>query len=271
MAKNKAKGGAQQKGRILSDHQRVGKKFIPPMQQLGPWKDANWVGSILPEFLWLGLLNAHHGKRDGAALALSLARAATDVTGPNPSGSIPQGPMPKFAKPPVRWFATTDSYTSLNEEQQSEVVRYLEASGQLEDIAEALNPLIAFYPDCPLRFLYKGIIPVENKDRLEWFKTVLAELFDKYDTPATFVLANAIYIAFVTNKLKVMKGSMLSKFPAVEDFPRTEESRHVAASIRASVNVLWGNEKPSDWPGYFWNRGLAIETCDYERIYEAYE
>jgi hypothetical protein len=86
------------------------------------------------------------------------------------------------------------------------------------------------------------------------------------------MLSTAIYIAFCTNKIKVFEGLALAKFPAVEQFPDTEESRVVAASIRSAVNGMWGaDEKSQDWPDYFWNRGLELEACDYQRIYETYE
>jgi hypothetical protein len=59
--------------RILSDHRKVGKKFIPPMLDIGVFKDANWKEFILPELLWIALLNEKHGLRDGAELCLDVA------------------------------------------------------------------------------------------------------------------------------------------------------------------------------------------------------
>jgi hypothetical protein len=267
MAKNEKKGGDKQRSRVLSDHQQVGKRFIPPMQQLGPWKDANWIGSILPELLWIGLLNDHHGLKRGAELSLSLARAAAQASGVDPKEF-----NKKFGKAPKHWFALTSAYNSLNQEQQLEVVKCLRPSSKLDQLRKALAPLDEFYPKFPLRFLFEDMALNEKAKDLERLKTLLQALFDKYEKPATFVLANAIYIAFCTNRMKVFEVLALSRFPAIEHFPETEDSRVVAAAVRSAVNGMWGFEEQShDWSDYFWNRGLELEACDYKRIYETYE
>jgi len=243
---------------VLSDHQKVGRKFVPPLMQLGPFKDANWIGSILPELLWLGLLNDHFGIKKGAALALSLARAAEQ------------------ARKPERkmWFALTSAYLELNDDQKKQVVMSLKLSLEWELLIEALSPLASLYPRFPLGFLFEGaFLSIKNdKAELEKFKTMLSKLFDKYDKPATFVEATAVYIALITEKLFVFEGLTLARFPEVEKFPDTDDSKLVAASIRSTVNGLWGSEAgDSYWPGYFWNRGLELEPCDYQGIYAKYE
>ena len=72
--------------------------------------------------------------------------------------------------------------------------------------------------------------------------------------------ANAIYVAFVTDKLKVQRGTALANFPAVEKYPETDESRLVASSIRATINGFFGEMflgKSTPWARYFWNRGIG--------------
>lgn len=275
MAKKNQKGGGKKKGRVLSDHQQVGKRFVPPMQQIGPWKDANWVGVILPELFWIGLLNDYHGWVRGAELSLFLARAATRATGIDPKEF-----RKKFGKGPKQMFATTTAYLSLTDEQRRQVIEDVKKAHQWEPMINALAPLNSYYPNCPLNFLFEGQAHEKDEDDLEHFKTVLSELFDRYEEPATFLMANAMYIAFCTNKMRVIvsddrsskEDSALANLPAIKDFPNTEESRLVAASIRASIGVLVTGETESrEWPDYFWNRGLELEACDYRRIYETYE
>jgi hypothetical protein len=137
-------------------------------------------------------------------------------------------------------------------------------------------PLIAFYPEYPLNFLFEGSLPQLEafETSLERFKDFLSTLFDKYEKPATLMQANAIYIAFVTGLLKVAEGLSLANFPAVADFPETEESKRIATSVRATVNGLGGNyldPKQSVWSNYFWNRGLELQPCNYREIYETHE
>jgi hypothetical protein len=106
----------------------------------------------------------------------------------------------------------------------------------------------------------------ESND-LPRFKTQLAAIFDRWETRGTRVQANAIYIAFVTDMLKVFKGLALANFPAIEEFPVTEESKRVAASVRATVSTFYGqfrDERSAEWISYFWRRGLDLEPCSLE-------
>lgn len=247
MEKNKGKQ------RVLVDHHRVGKRFVPPfLHKLGQFGEVNWPDCILPELLWIGLLNRHLGFKEGTNLALSLAKAAVET----------------FDELPKLWFAPTSSYGALTVEQRRMVTRTLKEFRHLDSLRKAIIPLGAFYPDCPLNFLFEGKLPEpkDSKEHLEELKEVVSSLFDRWDTPATRVQANAIYIAFVTGKLKVAAGTPLANFPAVADFPHTEESKIIASGARAMVNGFFGGEglydKSSFWPEYFWNRGLELEPCE---------
>jgi len=275
MSKENKKSSAKQRQRVLSDHQKVGKKFIPPMQQLGPWKDANWIGTILPELLWIGLLNHYYGFKEGAALSLGLARASAQTTGINPKEF-----KKKFGKALKQTFSNTSAYRSLTAQQKQSVIECLRLWHQREQFIHALTPLVVFYPDCPLNFLFGGTAVSKEEANLEEFKHVLSTFFDKYDKPATFMMANAAYIAFCTNKLKIIvsdnrdsnQDSALANFPAIQYYPDTDESMIVGASIRSTVNMLVaGEESSQEWPNYFWNRGLELDACDYQGIYQRYE
>jgi hypothetical protein len=248
------------KRHILSDHQKVGKKFIPPFLQLGKFNEVKWIDCILPELLWLGLLNNQYDLAKGADLAISLARSATKVC--NSGSKI--------------WFAPINAYATLTKQQKNEINKSLKASNNLDSLQEALTPLFAFYPECPLNFLSEERNPnsLNSKENLEQFKLLLSTLFNRHEKAATLIQANAIYIAFVTDFLKVVNNTDMANFPLVAEFPNTEESVRVAAGVRNTVNVFFGGElydKSSTWPKYFWNRGLELEACDYQGIYEKYE
>lgn len=225
-------------------------------------REISYVDLILPELLWLALLNDSYGLAKGAELGLALPKAVTKIE----SGS----------SSPRKWLALTSSYATLTNEQKEQIVSALLSSDELEPLTQALSPLVAFYPECPFTFLYRGQSPrvEDSKTSLVQFKAFLSNLFDKYDKPATLMQANAVYIAFVTDILKVAKGLALSNFPAIADFPETGESKRVAASIYATVSGFGAHfhiEEPSAWPTYFWNRGLELESCKYQQIYQQYE
>ena len=235
---------------VLSDHKRVGKRFIPPfIHRLGGLQEVKWIDIPLPELLWLALLNHRHGLMRGAELAVEAARAAAAAVGP--------------AEKKV-WFGPISVYAKLSRKQQRAVVTTLKSGGHLDDLKIALGVLVALYPECPLAFLFEGELPQgERLDHLSQLKVILEGLFDKTTKAATLTQANAMYIAFATDMLVVSRETSLANFPAVADYPHTEEAKRVGASVRASIIAFFGMsyDNSSSWPRYFWNRGLEIDQC----------
>lgn len=233
---------------VLADHKKIGKKFIPPfVVQLGPVGEVRWATDLVPELVWLALLIDEHGHKVGVDLARQLALAAS-------------GARIGKAK---EWFAMASAYHKLDKDEQTAVLATVQSSGALGPLRQALRPLAMFYPECPLAFLFDEQ-PIIDDTLLVGFKRVLESTFDRWDAPATFAQASAIYIAFCTDMLKVMKGLALANFPAIEAFPETEESQRVAASVRATVSTFSGqfaDENAARWVAYFWKRGLTLEPC----------
>ncbi len=227
--------------------------------QLGDFHDIGWKWITLPELLWLGLLNYTCGLKQGSDLALSLAKAATQVS---------------QSRPKI-WHAPMSSYSLLTEAQKNKVLKKLRLTGDLDSLRKPLAPLVAYYPKCPVAFLFEGNPPSveESTMTLEAFKNFLAQMYAKYEPLATLTQANAVYIAFATDMLKVVTGSSLADFPAIANFPNNEQSKRVAAGVYASIPALIGafldqnfKGKQSDWSAYFWNRGLEIEPCIYPEV-----
>jgi len=250
---------SDQKKRVLAYHKKIGKRFVPPfLSKLGPLQEIGWLNYTLPELIWLAILNERCGLEKGADLAISLAKVAKKA----------------YAGEMKKWFATASIYNLLSSEQKRDVLNALDQSGKLEEVKDALSFFIFLYPKYPLNFLFEGSLPAtDNSDAtLKQFKELLSKLYDKTTVEATFMQANAIYIAFVTDKLKVFKGLTLANFPEIEKYPHTEESQRVAGSIRSTVISLIGtdSDKTSEWLKYFWNRGLEIEPCNFQ-IIETYE
>lgn len=239
----------KQQPSVLSDHKRVGKRFIPPfVHTLGGLQEVKWVDVPLPELLWLALLNHRYGLKRGAELAVAVARAA--------SGTL--------ATAKKVWFGAISAFGMIDGEQQRAVVKTLTSQDDLDDLKIAFSGLVALYPQCPLAFLFQGELPKgQRSDQLSQLRVILADLFDKRTKPATLMQANAMYIAFATDMLIVSSETALANFPAVSDYPYTDEAKRVGASIRASIITFFGTsyDNASSWPRYFWNRGLEIDEC----------
>ena len=136
----------------------------------------------------------------------------------------------------------------------------------MKAFSSALKPLAACYPAHPLNLLLDGDLPKAQPAMLAYVKTMVAALFERSSRLATMVQASALWLAFDADRLKVAPDLSLAQFPKIEDYPITELSQRIAASIRASLNQMFGAQDlmASDgaWPIAFWNRGLVLEPCE---------
>src|SRR5436305_1074016 len=109
-------GDDEPRGRrpVLADHTRVRSRFIPPIVSAIPLTELRWVHEVLPELLWLALLNQAYGHQQGADTALALSNAALAVTGAE-----------------SHWFGPCSAYGTLNARQQAALIARLRSSGEL--------------------------------------------------------------------------------------------------------------------------------------------
>lgn len=134
------------------------------------------------------------------------------------------------------------------------------------DLCAPLAPLHAHYPDHPMHELVQAVAEPTWPQDLSVLKGLVAELFNRASTRATMVQSTAIWLAFDSDRLKVSADMALSDFPRIEDYPSTDQSQRIAASIRATLNMMFGEldlmASGSGWLIDFWNRGLELEPCE---------
>ncbi len=224
---------------VLGDHKRVGKRFIPPMAQLGI-SDVRWIESLAPEFLWIALLHDRLGFARGAEVARLVAQAfqETDAS--------------------LGWCAAISSFGTLAEDSRPQFIAAVLKNGVADELALALGALHEHYPGHPLAFA----LPAEAKGDISSLKRVVGLLLgSRADVDAMRTQATAVYLACTGGWLKVLADSALADFPEVERYPDTDKSQRVASSVRAALNGLTIKVPTSEWPRYFWNRGLELEPC----------
>jgi len=240
--------------KVLQDHKRHGKTFVPPFQHmLGPLSEISWVKILLPELLWIALIQDYHGLRKGVALITRFTRMARKCS-PSEKKNI---------------FATVSALGELAKGEKSCLQGELAASGDLFEIQKALLPLITLYPKCPLGFLYsvKPCSSGEEKQSLECLKNLVGGMYNKTSRDTMMVQATATWLAFDSGVLKVFEGLALANFPEIEKYPHTELSEKVAASIRSSIYMFFTEPhypESANWPKYFWNRGIEVDKCYFE-------
>ena len=104
-------------------------------------------------------------------------------------------------------------------------------------------------------------VKLRNDNFLASLEVLVADLTYKRGRRAVLMQANALYLLGSQGKLFIKKGLSLGNFEALKDYPDTEESRKVGASMCASsamVVTLPGNDDLNvwRWPKYFWKRNL---------------
>ena len=208
------------------------------------------MNTIIPELSWIGLIQNQHGHRRGVELITSIARTARSAR----SGGSCQ------------IFAAASSYSEVSVPEWAQLRETMAATGDLLQIQESLEPLIALYPECPLGPVFASPPATAPENALHRMTSLVSSLFHRADRDPMMVQATVIWLAFDAGVLKVREGLSLAQFPEIERYPDTEISKKVGGAIRSSLNMFFGQEQlyshASPWPRYFWNRGLALTACE---------
>lgn len=230
----------------LSDHKQNGKKFTPPMLQVGEFREISWVQEVLPELLWLVLINKQLGFQRASLVLSDLINQILQELAPR-----------------REWLATVSSWSLLDSSNKANVRKFLIRNNALPEIQEALIDLISFFPNCPLGFLFEDCPRVVMAPDITRLKFVINSCFDKTSSNATFAMAQAVHIAIVADLLRVVEVGNIDQ---IVDYPHTENSRRVASALRSTVNAFFINplqDYVKDWSKNFWNRGLELEKCTF--------
>lgn len=229
----------------------MGKTFVPPFKAAfgDTLSYTRWLDDVLPELVWIALLTAHFGPKEGARLGVTLAKTVQGVVKPEKATA----------------FAFLSDYRLVTPESWGSVRHQLGAD--LEALQTGLAPLLSLYPECPVTGLRSGSTPdgVLQEEWVEYFKPIMEVLLDRTSKQATVVQTTATYIMFVTGVLKVVQTIQIPHLDVIFEYPDTPESRKLASFVRANLNSFVGlsrKDEGSTWPKYFWRTGYRISACD---------
>ena len=235
---------------ILADHKKVKSKLVTSFNDaFGPICEVSWINTMIPDLLWIALVQEKFGPRRGVEIITAFTR---DVRASDPSRET------------VMW-AAAGKYASVPVADLQTIVQ-VKREAYVDHLLAALLPLASWYPSHPLNALFPDGVPRGCPEGLAHIKTIVAGLFDRTARDSMLAQATAICIAFDTGRLKVARHLALAEFQKIEEYPNTERAKQVAASIRATLNWMFGETKlmasGTDWPVSFWNRGLEIDPCE---------
>lgn len=233
---------------VLGDHKRVKSKLVTPFNDaFGPMREVSWINIMIPELLWIALVQKAWGLHCAVKIITAFTR---DVRASDP-------------KREHTIWAAAGKFAALPNGVLAGIV---EGRPYRDALCAPLAPLHAHYPDHPMRELVSAVTGLHSSHDLGALKRLVRDLFDRASTNSMMVQATATWLAFDAERLKVSTGLALADFPQIEDYPKTEQSQRIAASIRATLNQMFGEAdlmaSGTDWPIAFWNRGLELEVCE---------
>ena len=238
---------SEKKRRVLRGYRQEGKRFVPPFLQDRSITEAPWMDNLVPELIWIALLNKTFGNIEGTALATSIAKTASMCD--------------QSAK---RAFAGLSDYVTLSNEQKSRMHSLLADESTLNSVLRGLAALMIYYDEFPLSFLadQDSLRGGPGFSTLDDLSEVIVIIRDRRSRAATFAQATVVYISIINDQLRVSPGTSLANFTAIEEYPLTEESQRVASSVRATVNYSLSAYGSLGWSGSFWRQGRCFGACE---------
>lgn len=238
------------KKKVLEGHKKVGSKFVPPMMQIPNWKEISYINQILPEIVWMGLINDLFGYREGIELCSNFATKAYELKETDSHVNL----------------AIASNFNRLTAENKQALVTELEKASELSKYRNALSPLIALYDDFPLAFIGKAEDGPDKSDLVERMKKCIERHIDKYDTPALIIQANVVYIRSSTGGLHIASHIEMPDLNALMKSPDSEEAQRAGSFVRTTAMqefMPMGEPRIGDWSKSFWNQGYKIDKCDF--------
>ncbi|WP_436927095.1 DUF5677 domain-containing protein [Halosimplex amylolyticum] len=239
---------------VLSDHQRDRTKFVPPFldtlgDQLEP---VNWQYEVVPEIIWIGLLFENNDPRRAVEITKTCAQEAQELF--NGSDYVYS----------CDFDGLTDSdFRELRENLDDDIA---------SDLDNALGPFVDLYPSFPQAGLINN---QENHtdEYLENLQILVDELSNRRSRKATLAQATYLFSLMATGNLKIPPGTALEDINDLMHYPETEQSKKVAATVRAATKSTRGfrEDGQSDWAKRFWKRGFEITDCIFPQQFEGKE
>lgn len=236
---------------VLDGHKRKGSKFIPPMMQVPTeLKEISYVNQILPEIIWMGLVNDRVGYKKGIDLSTKLAEIAFGL---------------KSTENHVN-FSLVSNFNLLSNVAKKRLVEILERNSTLSGYHYYLSPLIELYKDFPLSFLGKNKKPQPRSELIDILKKCIDRHFDKHQTPSLVIQANVVHLRSITGGLHFAKHIEEPDLNALIESPQSDKARRAGAFVRIhamSELMPMGEDRLDDWSCSFWNQSYQLDSCDF--------
>jgi hypothetical protein len=203
---------------------------------------------MLPELIWIGLLNERAGYVRGARIIERVFLAVNNLKRKGQEGN----------------FALMSCFNSLTSEQKIELVAMLRSDDVLGVIQNSIAPLVLLYNECPLLFLGPPPNTYTENDLISTIKRCVGKTIDRYETPAIVLYGAMLLYRLVSKTIRFSQELDLPDFNAVINSPDSEEARRAAGFMRANALAEFGMLKlDNSWAKHFWDRNFELSPCEF--------
>lgn len=234
---------------ILKNHKRIGKRFVPPLMQLGI-EEVSYINKLVPEIIWMGLIFDRIDYRAGITFCEKITKLAHEI----------------YASEKYTNFTICSSFLRLEDRQKEELVSKLKDQKLLESVQIYLAPLILLYDDFPMSFLGVTHNKIEKEILIKRIKEGTQRYMNKHEKPGLVLQATTIYIRGITGGLFLNKSIEPPDLNSIIDNPESEPAKRAGGFIRSSVLMeIMSPESESlaKWADSFWDQGLQVDTCEF--------
>ncbi len=200
----------------------------------------------------MGLINDKFGYRSGIDLSSKLATKAFELRETDKHIN----------------FTIASNFNLLSDNNKAELVRDLTESSDIYKYREALLPLMSLYQGFPLSFLGISEEVSEKEKLIDIMKKSVEKHLNKYETPASIIQANMIYVRGSTGGLHVASHIEVPDLNALLEDPESEKAKRAASFVRIGAMqemMPMGDTQNNDWAKSFWNQNYKIDKCDFSR------
>ena len=243
------------KGRVLQDHKKVGKKFIPPIMQMENMQETSFVEERLPCLIWISALYGRLSDKKATEIVVDFVETAHKSCNEDTIA-------------PLQYLS---SYASLSEENKVAVREAIKVKPYFDTLLTMLEHQFHLLERYPLAFLFfEHQYGVDREDAIEMLKEDVSTLFDRTTSHAVKVQVTAMYTQLVSGKMKISANIDLPDFNVIFTAPESEDAKRVAAFSRANINGFAPALQKelgmpcNDWPKVFWDDVFELDGCEYD-------
>ena len=233
---------------ILAGHKRIGKRFIPPLKQLDMMQDVSFINDLLPELIWLGLINDNLGFLGGANFFEKIVIAANQAT-----------------KDTSRNWALTTQLGSLSEDEKLNFLHLLTDKDILIPLRNYICPITQLYESCPIAFIGQPTTKSPKEELVKYIKHCVRRHLDKFETPGTFLNGMIMISSLASRSLHFPRNMKIPDLNSIIDAPESTDAKMAGSLMRSFALAMFGEQSISNaWARHFWNTNYILSKCEFD-------